>query len=145
MLRVIRKIQCSRAFEVAHGNTKLLSNCLSTTDPLDRPAFNSDYWRYSADRRSTVGERGSIVAPRLEEVFNFSDIKFGETFEASRVRNIHDVKEGGYVEISQKDMDTYLPEGLAGEMDDEFEFSERCVKYSSIVFQFRKSTPCATL
>ena len=140
MLHGIRKIQCSRAFEVVHRHTKLLSRCISTADPLDRPTYNGDSWRYSGDRRNVISERRSVVAPRLEEVFNFSDIKFGETFEASRVRNIHDVKEGGYVEISQKDMDMYLPEGLAGEMDEEFEFSERCVnrvdKFRSIVFQF---------
>lgn len=127
MLRGIRKIQCFRAFESLQKDAKVLSRCFSTVDPLDRPTFNSDAYRSLGDRRDVRGERRSVVEPRLDEVFNFSDIKFEETFDASRVRNIHDVKEGGYVEVSQKDLDTYLPEGLAGEMTTEFEFTQRCV------------------
>jgi hypothetical protein len=64
-----------------------------------------------------------VVTPRVTD---FADIRFDEAFDAVSCQNIHDVGLGGYVEISQGMLDKYLPEGLAGEMDEEFKMSERC-------------------
>lgn len=52
------------------------------------------------------------------------------TFESSfhvqnNSTNIYSVQEGGYVDLDPKDLTKYFPEGLAGEMDKEFEFSGR--------------------
>jgi hypothetical protein len=43
----------------------------------------------------------------------------------SKSGNIYAVQEGGYVDLDAKELETYMPEGLAGEMDTEFEFSGR--------------------
>ena len=51
------------------------------------------------------------------------------TFEAFHVQNkksdVYAVQEGGYVDLEPKELDQFFPEGLAGEMDAEFEFSGR--------------------
>jgi hypothetical protein len=54
-----------------------------------------------------------------------SKTQFTEIFDASSTKDIHDIQEGGYVQLSEEDKDKYLPEGLAGEMSEEFEFSGR--------------------
>jgi hypothetical protein len=52
-------------------------------------------------------------------------IKFEELFNASACKEIHDVREGGYVDLDSKDINTFIPEGLAGELEEEFDFSGR--------------------
>lgn len=51
--------------------------------------------------------------------------KFNSFYAGSSESNIYGVQEGGYVDIDEKDIEKYLPEGLAGEMSEEFEFSGR--------------------
>ena len=116
MLRGIRGLRCSRSISIAPRDKSIICRYFSSEDPLSRPTYDPDAYRPSVNRSRVVEEK---------KAFNFSDIKFAEVFDASRVRNVHDVKEGGYVEISQKDIDKYLPEGLSGEMQEEFDFSER--------------------
>ena len=50
---------------------------------------------------------------------------FESTFLASKVSDIYSVQEGGYVDLDAKDIKHYFPEGMAGEMDAEFEHSGR--------------------
>jgi hypothetical protein len=70
------------------------------------------------------------ISPKAgtSRVADFADIRFDEAFDAVSCQNIHDVGLGGYVEVSQGMLDRYLPEGLAGEMNEEFEMSERCIE-----------------
>ena len=116
MLRGIRGLRCSRGISIIPRDTNVVCRHFSSEDPLSRPNFDSEAYRPSVNRSRQVEPK---------KAYNFSDIKFSEVFDASRVRNIHDVKEGGYVEISQRDIDRYLPEGLSGEMQEEFDFTER--------------------
>ena len=53
---------------------------------------------------------------------DFVPTKFKNYFEDNSP-SIYDVKEGGYVDISNDTISKYFPEGLAGEMNEEFEFS----------------------
>lgn len=53
---------------------------------------------------------------------DFVPTKFKNYFEDNSP-SIYDVKEGGYVDISNDTISKCFPEGLAGEMSDEFEFS----------------------
>lgn len=127
MLRGIRRIQGRGLRSLLNESKVVTCRCFSSQDPLARPSWNPSE-RGSADAEMYRAGRRGASAPKREVVFNFSDLKFSETFDASRINNIHDVKEGGYVEISQNDIDTYLPEGLAGEMEEEFDLTERCVQ-----------------
>jgi hypothetical protein len=68
----------------------------------------------------TVASRGTGVDVQFPPLS-----KFEEIFNSSSCKDIHDVKEGGYVDLDAKDIATYFPEGMAGEMDEEFEFSGR--------------------
>lgn len=66
-----------------------------------------------------------VLVPKIAD---FTDIRFEEAFDAVSCENIHDVGLGGYVEVTQGQLEKFLPEGLAGEMNAEFVLSERCKK-----------------
>lgn len=68
----------------------------------------------------------------VTKVADFDSIRFSEAFDAVSCDNIHDVGLGGYVEVTQGQLDRYLPEGLAGEMNEEFDHSERCMEITVI-------------
>lgn len=52
-------------------------------------------------------------------------LKFEDVFNASSCKDIHDVREGGYVDLDANEINKIIPEGLAGELDDEFDFTGR--------------------
>ena len=61
----------------------------------------------------------------LQDFTSLDQMKFNEKFNATACTDFHDVKEGGYVDLDPKDVAKTIPEGLAGEMNDEFDFSSR--------------------
>ena len=61
----------------------------------------------------------------LQDFTSLDRMKFDDKFNATACTDFHDVKEGGYVDLDPKDVAKTIPEGLAGEMNDEFDFSSR--------------------
>lgn len=63
----------------------------------------------------------------LDDISNEShaSYSFQSHFHAKNLlpQDLHLTPEGCYVEVSEKDIKEYLPEGLAGDLDEEFEFS----------------------
>lgn len=45
--------------------------------------------------------------------------------EKGAIASVHDYPEGGYVDIDSADLDKFMPEGLAGDADDDFQFMKR--------------------
>ena len=133
MLRGIRGIQGSfRGFRNIVKDDKVVYRYFSSYDPLDRPTFGNNV-HHNAQNIDKRGPRGRWNAAKRITPFNFSDIKFSELFDANKVSNIHDVKEGGYVDISKEDLAKYVPEGVAGEMDEEFALARRCLIMSLLL------------
>lgn len=64
--------------------------------------------------------------PFVPSKADFSDVRFDEAFDAVNCEFVHDVGLGGYVEVTDEQLDRFLPEGLGGEMYEEFELTERC-------------------
>jgi hypothetical protein len=126
MLRSIRIITRQRHLcESFHLNELNLSQYIGCSqsksfssfrgDPLELPTYS--------DENYVTSEEDSL--PILSErVRDFSDFRFNETF-SSTCTDIHDVKEGGYVDVEREEIDRMIPEGLAGEMEEEWDFSER--------------------
>jgi len=77
-----------------------------------------------AEGVEAAGAAAAAEPPKTDEAIPYS---FDKTFHvaASKAGNIYAVQEGGYVDLDAKELETYMPEGLAGEMDTEFEFSGR--------------------
>jgi hypothetical protein len=82
-------------------------------------AFSSPF----STREDPLEYEYEVPAPKRD--ICFSQIKFEENFNASKVVDIHDVKEGGWVDLPTEELERLMPEGLAGEIFEEFEFSER--------------------
>jgi hypothetical protein len=95
------------------SQSKSLSDFLG--DPLELPSYSDENY-VTSDEDSLP-----ILSERIRD---FSDFRFNETFN-STCTDIHDVKEGGYIDIDRKEIDKIIPEGLAGEMEEEWDFSER--------------------
>ena len=77
-------------------------------------------------------EHNFSTIPLLENDFvsvsEESHVKFSfeSNFHSSDKKvDIYSVQEGGYVDILQHDIDKYLPEGISGELAEEFDFSCR--------------------
>lgn len=126
MLRGIRVITRQRhlceTFHLNKLNLNQYVNCRQSKpfstfqrDPLELPSYS--------DENYITSEEDSL--PILDErVRDFSDFRFNETF-ISTCTDIHDVKEGGYIDVDREEIERLLPEGLAGEVVEEWEFSER--------------------
>ena len=54
-----------------------------------------------------------------------ASITFDEHFNSTSIADIHDVRFGGFVDLDTNDVQKFIPEGLAGELNDEFEFTGR--------------------
>lgn len=108
--------------------------------PLRKPACWRNFSSYDTDTDHDplmMTNNPKAVATREEhrqrvlnsnnvaEEEDFSSINFDEAFNATNCEDIHDVKEGGYVDIDPNVLKTYLPEGFAGEMEEEFKISDR--------------------
>lgn len=76
----------------------------------------------SFDKRN---KEESKVGDNLPQEWYITNRLFTDLFDASSTKDIHDIQEGGYVSVSKEDRDKYFPEGLAGEMSEEFEFTGR--------------------
>ena len=79
----------------------------------------------SASRNRNFGTNFNRVDLSTEDdaqTDDFVPTKFKSYFE-DKSPSLYDVKEGGYVDISNDTISKNFPEGLAGEMNDEFEFS----------------------
>ena len=120
MLRALRIVRGLRGFPLRKNNAacwrKLSSydtdHLLMTSDPIA-----------VAKRES---HRNRVLAESYtEDEEDFSHISFDDAFDATNCEDLHDVKEGGYVNIDPNVLRTYLPEGFAGEMEEEFEVSDR--------------------
>ena len=75
----------------------------------------------------TVPSSAPVSPPThvLQDFMTLDQMKFDDKFNATTCTDFHDVKEGGYVDLDPKDVAKTIPEGLAGEMNDEFDFSSR--------------------
>lgn len=91
-----------------------------------RVKFSSYDDDYEYNRRDPALDASNDWQPGGSRNGNdFSNIIFDEVFHVPRYEDIHDIQEGGYVDISPDELDRLLPEGLAGEMDKEFDSAER--------------------
>ena len=114
MLRAIKCIRSLRRLPLESYTSRVKFSSYdddyeyTSRDPILDPQYND--WKQG-------GARGGN---------DFSNIIFDEVFHVPRYEDIHDVQEGGYVDISMSELDRLMPEGLAGEMDKEFESAERC-------------------
>ena len=91
-----------------------------------RVKFSSYDDDYDYNRRDPALDASNDWQPGGSRSGNdFSNIIFDEVFHVQRYEDIHDIQEGGYVDISPDELDRLLPEGLAGEMDKEFDSAER--------------------
>lgn len=84
------------------------------------PLHYQQQYQQEAGPSSVLAEEAAAVPQ--EEAIPFT---FESTFHASKASDIYTVQEGGYVDLEAKDIKQYFPEGLAGEMDAEFEYSGR--------------------
>lgn len=62
--------------------------------------------------------------PSKFDLHGHTTFKFSNHFAAGSEQNISDVREGGYVALKDDDLAKYLPDGITGEVMQEFDFSE---------------------
>ena len=81
--------------------------------------------RYRQGNDDILKDSKSFETHRNSGIAEVADFKFTDYFQASKNIGIYDVQEGGFVTLNPQELDKYLPEGLSGELDDEFDFSDR--------------------
>ena len=77
---------------------------------------------------NTESESSNIEIPEVvvEELYNESSkstFLLSDHYTLPSEKSFYEVREGEYMEISKEDIKTYFPEGLAGDTNEEFDFS----------------------
>lgn len=96
-------------------NIKLLSQSQSIFCRARLKKFSSVHRGYTPDLLGTT-------ALPLEAIQAY---KFQNSFDATGYSDFYSIQEGGYVNLDRRELDKYFPEGFAGELDSEFEFTGR--------------------
>ena len=87
------------------------------------------YVGYDPDRTLEDVDCYSSVSPReppiptSEQLFSHKELDFDKTY-LTKSPSIHTIKEGGYVLLSDDEIHRYMPEGLMGESNSEFEYTD---------------------
>ena len=82
-------------------------------------------WLRGVRRFSTPAPLVAATGEGGEDSSDAIPYTFGTFHVQNKKGDIYSVQEGGYVDLEPKELDQYFPEGLAGEMEAEFEFSGR--------------------
>ena len=113
-----------RLFSRAAGSAPIAAGFRGPARHL-RPLSTIPQWQQHQQQLEEAEAGQSTAAEEVlpkEEAIPFT---FESTFYASKASDIYTAQEGGYVDLDAKDLKQFFPEGLAGEMDAEFEYSGR--------------------
>lgn len=100
-----------RVFQI----TNLISKSKRSVDKIVRPPTFSTTPRFAV--QDDILNDFNKIDPNEEELWAS---KFDGLFDAKKISSLHDVQEGGYVDVDVSALEKLVPEGLAGEMNEEW-------------------------
>lgn len=81
-------------------------------------------FRRQLSSHASSSSTSSQSAFTYDPLAKVSNLRFDSVFDKNGA-SVHAVPEGGYVTLNARELDELMPEGLAGEVEDEFAYSRR--------------------
>lgn len=110
MLRSASLLRAARIVQCSSSSIKIRSHWIVNATAI----LNSKKFSTSQD----------ILEESTEPSFSIGQL-YNHHFFADKVKSVYDVAPGGYVSCDEKELIKYLPEGLAGEIEKDFELTNK--------------------